>query len=344
MIETATDHHVEKPVQSFRERYQEAYRWMLLGRILDEKFASLYRGGKIHGGVFIGRGQEALSVSMGYQLRKTDIFAPLIRDCAGRLAFGEPPLDAARTYLGSPLGPMRAREGNVHRGRPKEGMVPMISHLGATVSVVNGMLMARRMRGVKDVVGAASIGDGATSTGAVHEALNQAAVENLPLVLVVADNQFAYSTPTDKQYACETLVDRAKGYGIGGHEMDGTDLAACLETLETAINAARAGNGPQLVVANLLRLCGHGEHDDAGYIGDELKKSALGRDCLELAHVYIADHSWATESELSEWRKIAMKQVSDAVEQAQRDAGPDPFREEWCAISSKNLLEIYPAV
>src|SRR5882724_3629426 len=160
---------------TFRDTYQKAYRFMLLARVLDVKFASLYRAGKIQGGVFLGRGQEALSVSVGLALRKGDIFAPLIRDQAGRLAFGEPLLDAVRTYLGSPLGPMRARDGNVHRGRPKEGLLAMISHLGAMISVVNGALIARRFNGIQGIVGAACVGDGATSTGAFHEGLNQAA-------------------------------------------------------------------------------------------------------------------------------------------------------------------------
>src|SRR3954451_23112225 len=105
--------------------YVEAYRIMLLARILDDKFASLYRMGRIHGGVFLGRGQEALSVSIGVSLRAGDTFAPLIRDLGGRLAFGEPLVDAVRTYLGSQLGPMRGRDGNVHRGRPREGLLPM---------------------------------------------------------------------------------------------------------------------------------------------------------------------------------------------------------------------------
>src|SRR5438477_6071897 len=113
--------------QGFQEEYVQAFRWILLARVLDDKFASLYRGGKIHGGVFLGRGQEALSVATGLALRKGDVFAPLIRDAAGRLAFGEPILDSVRTYLGSPLGPMRARDGNVHRGNPKEGFMAMIS-------------------------------------------------------------------------------------------------------------------------------------------------------------------------------------------------------------------------
>src|SRR5207247_1494977 len=138
---------------AFRETTLAAYRFMLLARLLDDKFAGLYRAGKIHGGVFLGRGQEALSVSIGVALRKGDVFAPLIRDQAGRLAFGEPILDAVRTYLGSVLGPMRGRDGNIHRGRPREGLLPMISHLGAMISIVNGMLFARRLRNVTGVVG-----------------------------------------------------------------------------------------------------------------------------------------------------------------------------------------------
>jgi len=129
------------------EEYARAFRMMLLARILDDKLASLYRMGKIHGGVFLGRGQEALSVSTGLTLKKRVIFAPLIRDTAGRLAFGEPVLDAMRTYLGSRSGPMRGRDGNVHRGQPREGLLAMISHLGAMISVVNGALFARRFKG-----------------------------------------------------------------------------------------------------------------------------------------------------------------------------------------------------
>src|SRR6516162_10256720 len=149
---------------SIRDLTLQAHRIMLLSRVLEDKLASLYRTGKIHGGVFVGRGQEAFSVALGVNLRKGDVFAPNIRDMAGRLAFGEPILDAVRTYLGSPLGPMRARDGNVHRGRPKDGLLPMISHLGAMISVVNGTLLARRFNGITGTVGAASFGDGAAST------------------------------------------------------------------------------------------------------------------------------------------------------------------------------------
>lgn len=344
MIHAAANREVGIERLPEREQYVRAYRWMLLARTLDDKLASLYRAGKIHGGVFLGRGQEALSVSIGLALRKGDIFAPLIRDLAGRLAFGEPLLDAVRTYLGSPLGPMRGRDGNVHRGRPREGLLPMISHLGAMIAVVNGMLMARRLKGLSGSVGVASIGDGATSTGACHEALNQAAVEKLPLVLVVANNQYAYSTPTSRQFACADLVDRAVGYGVEGHSVDGTELGDCLAVLRRAVAQARAGRGPQLVVARLLRLCGHGEHDDASYVDPKLKASPTGRDCLKVAESRLLEQGWADAALLEAWRAEAVQQVEDAVATAQREGAPDPYKEDWCALASRHLSEPYPDV
>lgn len=315
---------------------------MNLARTLDEKMASLYRAGKIFGGVYLGRGQEAVSVAIGQSLRPGDVFAPLIRDGAGRIAFGESIYDAVRTYLGSPQGPMRSRDGNVHRGRPKQGLLPMLSHLGAMISVVNGTLMARRFRGETEVVGATCLGDGATSTGAFHEGLNQAAVEKLPLILVVADNQYAYSTPTSRQFACADLVDRAAGYGVEGHSVDGTNLQDCLKVMGEAVRRARVGLGPQLIVAKLLRLCGHGEHDDSGYIDPKLKQSAIGRDCLKLAEAEILKLQWADAAEIEAWKKEAHLEVDRVVSEVQREAGPDVGAENWQALASKHLLETYP--
>jgi TPP-dependent pyruvate/acetoin dehydrogenase alpha subunit len=318
-----------------------AYRFMLLGRLLDDKFAALYRAGKIHGGVFLGRGQEALSASIGVSLKKTDVFAPLIRDTAGRLAFGETVLDAVRTYLGSPLGPMRARDGNVHRGKPQEGYLPMISHLGAMISVVNGVLFARRFKKISGTVGAACVGDGATSTGAFHEALNQAAVEKLPLVLIVADNQYAYSTPTSFQFACDDLASKAIGYGVESHSVDGTDLSACLKIVGEAVSRAREGNGPQLIVAKLLRLCGHGEHDDSSYVDPKMKNSQLGRDCLKVAEEFLLRQKWTDAATLATWRGEIVHEIEEAVAKVQREPAPDPFTENWSAISSGHLSELH---
>jgi acetoin:2,6-dichlorophenolindophenol oxidoreductase subunit alpha len=326
------------------DQYIRAFRLMLLARKLDDKFASLYRAGRIYGGVFLGRGQEALSVSVGISLRKGDVFAPLIRDQAGRLAFGETLSDAARTYIGSPLGPMRGRDGNVHRGRPREGYLPMISHLGAMIAVVNGTLLARRFKGESGAVGATCIGEGGTSTGAFHEALNQAAVEKLPLVLVVANNHYAYSTPSSRQFACDSLVDRADGYGVEGHTVDGTDLTACLKVVGDAVDRAREGRGPQMVVARLLRLCGHGEHDDASYVDPRLKASPVGRDCLKVAEQQLLAENWADAVTIESWRSEAAHQVEEAVGAVQREPVPDPYKENWCALASKHLVEVHPEI
>jgi len=341
MLQTVLDANPAIETTTARAAALAAYRFMLLARLLDDKYAALYRAGKIQGGVFLGRGQEALSVAVGISLKKGDVFAPLIRDAAGRLAFGETVLDAVRTFLGSPLGPMRGRDGNVHRGKPQEGYLPMISHLGAMISVVNGVLFARRFKKISGTVGAACIGDGATSTGSFHEALNQAAVEKLPLVLIVADNQYAYSTPTSLQFACENLADKAVGYGVESHSVDGTDLSACLKTVGNAVSRARNGNGPQLVVAKLLRLCGHGEHDDSSYIDPKLKNSPLGRDCLKLAEEFLLQNKFTDAAQVAVWRSEAIREIEEAVAKVQREPAPDPFTENWSAISSEHLSEMH---
>jgi pyruvate dehydrogenase E1 component alpha subunit/2-oxoisovalerate dehydrogenase E1 component alpha subunit len=341
MLQTVTDATPAGETLITRDTTLAAYQFMLRARLLDDKFAALYRAGKIHGGVFLGRGQEALSASVGVSLKKTDIFAPLIRDAAGRLAFGETILDALRNYLGSSLGPMRARDGNVHRGKPLEGYFPMISHLGAMISVVNGALFARRMKGISGTVGATCLGDGATSTGAFHEALNQAAVEKLPLVLVLADNQYAYSTPTSRQFICDDLADKAIGYGVAAHSVDGTDLAACLKTVGEAVARARVEEGPQLVVAKLLRLCGHGEHDDSHYVDPKLKNSPLGRDCLKVAEELLLRQKWADTATLAIWRGEITAQIDEAVARVRREPAPDPYDEKWLAISSTHLTDVH---
>ena len=315
------------------ETARRAYRAMLEARLLEEKLAALYRSGKIVGGVFLGRGQEAVSAALGVQLRRGDIYAPLIRDQAGRLAFGDTILDTLRTYLGSSLGSMRGRDGNIHRGRPSEGYHAMISHLGAMVSTVCGGLVARRFRGETGVVGATCIGEGGTSTGSFHEGLNMAAVEKLPLVVVVTNNQYSYSTPNDRQFACGDLVERAAGYGVRGHRAVGNDLGDCLRVIGGAVNAARSGKGPQLVVADVLRLVGHGEHDDASYIPEELRNSDLARDCVPLARELLLASGIITGAEDEHWEEEVGKEIEETVSKVLREPAPDPSEEDWNAFA-----------
>lgn len=310
---------------------------MLRARILENKLSSLYKAGKIVGGVYLGRGQEAVSASLGTSLiQGTDFFAPLIRDQAGRTAFGEPLIDCTRTYLGSVLGPMRGRDGNIHRGRPSMGMPAMISHLGAQVPVVAGMLFAKRLQGtLAGRVGATCIGDGATSTGAFHEGINLAAIEKLPLVVVVANNQFAYSTPNSRQFACVDLIEKARGYGIGGFSVDGTDLLASASVISEAVRRAREGGGPQMVVARLLRLSGHGEHDDGSYVTTDIRSGHYGRDCIEVAMRQLVENGFASVDEIIKWQEQIVEEVQRAVAQAQQEPVPDPYHEDWTALATR---------
>jgi acetoin:2,6-dichlorophenolindophenol oxidoreductase subunit alpha len=321
------------------ERFLEAFRWMLLARTLEEKLVSLYRGGQITGGVYIGKGQEAVSVACGMFLQKGDIFAPLIRDQAGRSAFGEPLVDVARTYLGSVKGPMRGRDGNIHRGRPRDGQLAMISHLGAMVSVAVGALMAKRWRGEKNFVGLTTIGEGGMQAGAFHEGMNIAAVEQVPLVIVATNNHYAYSTPNDREFACSDLFERAVGYGFEGYRIDGTDLGTCLDVIGGAVRRARAGRPPQLVVAEVLRLSGHGEHDDASYVTEEIKREPFARDCLKVAEKVIVDLHLIDGETLQSWRDEAAAKVEEAITTAQKEPAPDGRAENWCAISTRELVD-----
>jgi acetoin:2,6-dichlorophenolindophenol oxidoreductase subunit alpha len=339
MLNTLKEPQRDALQSGFQEQYVKAFKWMLLARTVEEKIANLWHAGKIVGGVYIGKGQEAVSVAIGMMLKRGDIFAPLIRDQAGRLAFGEPLLDILRTYLGVKTGPMRGRDGNVHRGHPREGTYPMISHLGAMIPVVGGALLARRLKGITGTVGATCIGDGGTSTGAFHEGINFAAVEKLPLVLVVTNNRYAYSTPNSRQFACHDLVDKAIGYGIEGYSTDGTDLRQCLEVVGHAVDRARGGFGPQFVVATCLRLTGHAEHDDASYMDEQLFKEPLGRDCIDATESFLIEQNWASESTLKTWRQEAKTEVEAATQQVQREPACTAADENWMPLATRTLAD-----
>lgn len=308
-------------------------RWMLASRRLEERLRSIYRQGRVTGGVYLSIGQEALSAACGMLLRRDDIFAPLIRDSAGRLAHGEQPLEVLRHYLGKGTALMRGRDGNIHRGDLSRNILPMVSHLGATLAPCSGMLLARRLRGVTGDVALACLGDGGSNTGAAHEAINAAAVSRLPLVVVIADNGYAYSTPTAQTYACEDLTDRAIGYGIGAHRCDGTDAAACLQTVGQAIDAARTESRPQLLVAKLLRLSGHGEHDDASYIDPALRERYP--DCLPRALTALTDEGLLDAATLQAWEDELAERYDRLIDQVLAEPDAVPADEDWQSTAGK---------
>jgi pyruvate dehydrogenase E1 component alpha subunit/2-oxoisovalerate dehydrogenase E1 component alpha subunit len=234
---------------------------------------------------------------------------------------------------------MRGRDGNIHRGHPRDNELAMISHLGAMVSVTVGTLMAKRFRGEKNFVGLTCIGEGGMQTGAFHEGMNIAAVEQAPLVIVATNNHYAYSTSNDREFACDDLVERAIGYGFEGYSLDGTDLAACLDVIGGAVKRARAGRPPQLVVASVLRLSGHGEHDDASYVPEEMKRQTFARDCLKIAEQKIIESNLLDPDTLAKWRKDAVAQVDEAVATAQKEPVPEADKEDWCALSKRDLID-----
>lgn len=317
-----------------KEPAKRAYKAMLMARAFDTKISALYKAGKIFGGVFLGRGHEAIAACEGVFLEKgRDAYAPFIREQAGRCAWGYSVLESARSYLGSAQGCMRGRDSNVHWGIPGDGNPAPISHLGAGISVIAGLMLARRLQGQSGCVGLACIGDGTTSVGATHEAANLVAVEKLPVVIVVTNNQYAYSTPNSQEFACKSLMERGKGYGMACHECDGTDFLQTLETMQRAIAAARAGEGPQWVVAETLRMCGHGEHDDASYIPAELKAAYADRDPLAVARRQMLEKGWLSEEEANAWEEECRDEVQRLVAQAQKEAAPRSEEEDWDATS-----------
>jgi TPP-dependent pyruvate/acetoin dehydrogenase alpha subunit len=318
------------------------YKNMILARASDDRMAKLKAQNEVAGSAFLGRGQEAFSGAAGLHLKAGDVFAPCIRDQAGRFAFGETPLDCVRTVLGRTTGPMKGRDGNVHRGNWGIGLLPFISHLGAMISPVLGVLLSRRLAGrLGDSVGAASIGDGGMSSGALNEALTIAGVERLPFVLLVADNRYSYSTTSDRTYACAHLVERAAAFGFAGHRCDGTDADACLDTVGAAVAAARTGKGPQMVVADLLRLAGHGTHDDASYVPEDVR-SRWG-DCLPLFERTLMQQGLLSADESSRIREEARAQIEAAVEQARSEPQADPATDDWQVRSERDLVNLRAA-
>jgi TPP-dependent pyruvate/acetoin dehydrogenase alpha subunit len=241
------------------------YRHMRMTRTLEERLVALYRQTKVVGGLFRSLGQEADAVGSAFALERRDIMSPLIRNMGSMLVKGATPLEILRQYMAKGDSPTRGRELNIHFGDLVRGFVGQISHLGDMIPVMAGIALSFRMRG-EDRVVLVYIGDGATSTGAFHEGVNFAAVQQVPLVIVVENNGYAYSTPTGKQTAANSFMDKAIGYGIPGVQADGNDVLAVYDVTKAAVDRARAGGGPTLVELITYRRKGHAEHDNQSYV------------------------------------------------------------------------------
>ena len=241
------------------------YRFMRLNRSVEERLVNLYRQGQVVGGLYRSLGQEATSVGSAAALRDGDILGPLIRNLGSVLVRGCRPRDLFAQYLARESSPSGGKEGNLHFGSIRSGLVPPISMLGELIPVLAGVALAARIQ-KKPIVCMTYIGDGGTSTGAFHEGMNFASVQKLPLVVIGENNQWAYSTPLREQMHCATLADRAKAYGVPGVIVDGNDVEAVHAAAAGAVERARAGGGVTLIEARTYRMKGHAEHDAQEYV------------------------------------------------------------------------------
>jgi pyruvate dehydrogenase E1 component alpha subunit/2-oxoisovalerate dehydrogenase E1 component alpha subunit len=302
----------------------ELYRYLKLTRLVEERLVNLYRQTKVVGGVFRSLGQEATAVGTAYALEPQDFITPLIRDLGAVLVKGIRPREIFAQYMAKAWGPSGGRDLNIHFGDMSKGFIGPISHLGDMIPVMTGVLLAGRMQ-KKDLVALAYIGDGGMSTGAFHEGLNFAAVQHLPLIIIAEYNHYAYSTPTSKQTAVKDLAEKAAGYGILGHIVDGNDIIACYEVTRKAAEYARSGGGGAVLIeAKTYRRKGHAEHDDQRYVpAEEIEYWEKNNDPVDRYEKFLTEGSIATREKLDEITAAINRELDEDVAWAESSPMPD---------------------
>ncbi len=307
-----------------KERLLEMYRFVKMTRMFDEKTVTLKRQAKLTGGVFTSLGQEATAVGMAFALEKQDFIAPLIRDIGAVFVKGILPRTIFAQYLGRANAPSRATDVQFHFADLEKGFVGPISHLGDMIPVMTGVLLAARMK-KENRVAVAYIGEGASSTGAFHEGVNFAAVQRLPLITIIENNGYAYSTPTRHQCAAANFVDKAIGYGILGLSVDGNDVVACYETMKHAVEHARSGNGSVLIEAHTYRRKGHAEHDNQSYVpAGEIEFWAKNNDPIERFERFLIRAKYAAQKDLDKTVVEIADYLQAELEIAESAPVPEP--------------------
>jgi pyruvate dehydrogenase E1 component alpha subunit/2-oxoisovalerate dehydrogenase E1 component alpha subunit len=309
-----------------RDQLLELYYYMRLTRSLEERLVNLYRQTKVVGGLFRSLGQEADAVGSAYALdrSKGDVLSPLIRNLGSMLVQGATPLEILRQYMAKGDSPTRGRELNIHFGDTGRGFIGQISHLGDMVPVMAGVTLSFKLRG-EARVGLVYVGDGATSTGAFHEGINFAAVQRCPLVVIVENNGYAYSTPTSKQTACTSFKDKAPGYGIPGVRADGNDVVATYQVTKEAVDRARAGGGVTLIELVTYRRKGHAEHDNQSYVpAGEIDRWARENDPVDRYIAELTSKRGVAPEELSRIDERVKAEIDSATDEAERSPAPEP--------------------
>jgi TPP-dependent pyruvate/acetoin dehydrogenase alpha subunit len=308
-----------------RDQLLELYYWMRLTRSLEERLVNLYRQTKVVGGLFRSLGQEACAVGSAYALRREDVLSPLIRNLGSMLVKGATPLEVLRQYMAKGDSPSRGRELNIHFGDTgQRNFIGQISHLGDMVPVMAGVTLSFNIRR-EPRVGLVYVGDGATSTGAFHEGINLAAIQRCPLVVIVENNAYAYSTPTARQCAAERLADKAAGYGIPGVRADGNDVLATYRVTRDAVDRARRGEGVTLIELMTYRRKGHAEHDNQSYVPEgEIERWARENDPLDrYLRVLTTEHGFLP-GELEAIDTRVTTEIDRATDEAEASPGPEP--------------------
>jgi TPP-dependent pyruvate/acetoin dehydrogenase alpha subunit len=308
-----------------REQHIAIYRWMLLNRSMEQALERLYKQGKVIGGLYCCRGQEATSCASAYALDKDDWFAQMIRNHGSCLVRGFSVAEIMMQFMGKAYGPTRGRDGT-HWGDLGRNAVAPISTLGDLLPVLTGVALAARLQG-RNIAAMTYLGDGGQSTGVTYEALNFAAVQKLGLVLFVENNCFAYSTPASFQYSVRDLAERAIAYNIPGLIIDGTDVCQVYDAAHEACERARRGEGPTLIEAKMMRMNGHGIHDGYTYVPTELLEFWERRDPLRRFESYlIKQKQWLSPEQHTEIVAGVEKQLEDARDAA--ESAPLPPAEE----------------
>ncbi|MDT5060677.1 MAG: hypothetical protein QOH63_1136 [Acidobacteriota bacterium] len=308
------------------EQMLELYRYLKLTRLVEERLVNLYRQTKVVGGVFRSLGQEATAVGTAYALQSQDFITPLIRDLGAVLVRGIRPREIFAQYMAKAWGPSGGRDLNIHFGDMSKGFIGPISHLGDMIPVMTGVLVASRIQ-KKDIVALAYIGDGGMSTGAFHEGLNFAAVQRLPLIVVAEHNHYAYSTPTSKQTAVKDLAEKAAGYGIPGHIVDGNDIVACYELTKKVAEYARGGGGAVLIEAKTYRRKGHAEHDDQRYVpAEEIEYWEKNNDPVDRFERYLIEQKIDTREKLEEITADINRELDEDVAWAESSPMPEALQ------------------
>src|SRR5208283_2527443 len=312
------------PLMSAAELAHNCLYYMSLMREVEDRIErKLYRQGKILGGVYVGRGQEAIPVGTALVAEPGDVLFPSHRDMAVFLIRGVTPGRIFAQYMGRADGVTGGRDANMHMGDLNHNIVSIISALAATVPVAAGAALALRYQGKNGVV-FSYFGEGSTSRGDWHEGVNFATVQKLPVVFICNNNQYAYSTPLNLQMACANVADRGPAYNMPAEIVDGNDVLAVYESTRRAVEHARSGNGPYLLECKTFRMTGHSAHDAAHYVPKGMFDEWGKLDPIVRLEARMLEEGWADTAEIEQNRALVRKEVDEAVEWADASPLPDP--------------------